>query len=328
MTLRAGVVGLGAIGRHHARVLSTMEGVELVVAADPAGDIHDAARGVPVGRGVEDVIAAGVDLCVVAVPTGQHEQVALALAEAGVHALVEKPLAPDHAAATRIAEAFASRRLVGAVGHVERYNSAVLEMRKRLDAGQLGNIYQVATRRQGPYPTNLGDTGVVMDLASHDIDVTSFLTRAGYASVSAMTASKSGRGHEDLVAFLGRLDDGTVSSHLVNWLSPLKERIVIVTGERGCLVADTLSADLTFFANGSIEIEWDAISMFRGVAEGDMTRFAIPKPEPLRSELRAFCDAVGGGPAVVVTMEEGAAVVAVAAGVLKSSVTSEQVNVP
>ena len=81
-------------------------------------------------------------------------------------------------------------------------------------------------------------------------------------------------------------------NHLVNWLSPLKERSTVVTGDRGCFVADTLTADLTFYANGAIDTEWEALRAFRGVAEGDMIRYAIPKREPLLVEHERFRDAV------------------------------------
>ena len=86
-----------------------------------------------------------------------------------------------------------------------------------------------------------------------------------------------------------------MTSHLVNWLSPLKERVTVVTGEKGAFVADTLTADLTFYANG-IATAWDDVAQFRGVSEGDVIRYAIPKPEPLRIEHEAFRDAVWKNP--------------------------------
>ncbi len=179
--------------------------------------------------------------------------------------------------------------------------------------------YQVVTRRQGPFPARIADVGVVKDLATHDIDLTAWVTQQQFRSVSARTALKSGREHEDLVAVVGQLADGTVTSHLVNWLSPMKERVTIVTGERGAFVADTLSADLTFFANGLIPTTWDGVAAFRGVAEGDMIRFAFPKPEPLRTEHEAFRDAVLGKNHDIVTMRQGLATVAVAEAVLTSA---------
>ena len=282
------------------------------------------ANGRPVLGSVEELIAAGIDFCVVAVPTVFHTEIGMALAAAGVHALVEKPLAPDVAAATLLAETFASAGLVGAVGHIERYNPSLQNLRKRLEHGELGEVFQVVTRRQGPFPNRIADVGVVKDLATHDIDSTAWVTRQAYVSVSAHTAYRSGREHEDLIAMTGRLGDGTVVNHLVNWLSPMKERVTIVTGERGCFVADTLTADLTFYANSSVATttDWEAMQAFRGVSEGDMVRFAIAKPEPLRTELEAFRDAVldvNEGRDRIVSMHQGLAVVRVAEAALESA---------
>jgi predicted dehydrogenase len=317
--LRAGLVGLGMMGRHHARVLRSLDDVELVAVADPNGDAFGVAGDLPVVATIEDLLSYELDYCMVAVPTAYHEEVGLLLAEAGVHAMIEKPLAPDTTAATRLADAFASRGLIGAVGHIERYNPSLQNLRARLEQGELGSIYQVVTRRQGPFPNRIADVGVVKDLATHDIDLTAWVTGQPFTSVSARTAHKSGRRHEDLVAVVGQLADGTVTNHLVNWLSPMKERVTIVTGERGCFVADTLTVDLTFHANASVRTEWEAISAFRGVSEGDVVRYAIAKPEPLRTEHEAFRDAVLGKEADIVTMRQGLATVAVAEAVIASA---------
>ncbi|MCB2174988.1 MAG: Gfo/Idh/MocA family oxidoreductase [Actinomycetales bacterium] len=317
--LRAGLIGLGMMGRHHARVLRSLPGVELVAVADPGGDAHGAAGGLEVGRDVQHLIDSGIDYAMVAVPTAYHEEIALALAEAGVHAMVEKPLASDVASAGRMADAFASRGLVGATGHIERYNPALQQLRSRLEAGDLGEVFQVITRRQGPFPARIADVGVVKDLATHDIDLTAWVTGSTFTSVAAQTAFRSGRTHEDLVAVVGKLADGTVTSHLVNWLSPMKERVTVVTGERGSYIADTLNADLTFYANGTVATTWESVARFRGVSEGDVVRYAIAKPEPLRTEHEAFRDAVLGKPADIVTMEQGLATVRVAEAVLEAA---------
>jgi predicted dehydrogenase len=263
--LRAGLIGLGMMGRHHARVLGSLDGVELVAVADPGGDAHGAAGGREVLPDVRGLIAAGIDFAVVAVPTVFHTETGLALAEAGVHTLVEKPLAPDVESATLLTETFERAGLVGAVGHIERFNPSLQNLRKRLEHGELGEVFQVVTRRQGPFPNRIADVGVVKDLATHDIDSTAWVTRQPYTSVSAHTAYRSGREHEDLIAMTGRLADGTVVNHLVNWLSPMKERVTIVTGEKGCFVADTLTADLTFYANASAPTipTWEAMQAFR-----------------------------------------------------------------
>jgi UDP-N-acetylglucosamine 3-dehydrogenase len=229
MTLRAGLIGLGAMGRHHARVLRQLDGVELVAVADPGGDAYGVSGTLSVLASAAELAAAGIDMAVVAVPTVLHEDVALTLAEAGVHTMVEKPLAPTAAAARRISEAFESRGLVGCVGHIERFNPALQQARKRLENGDLGEVYQIATRRQGPFPARIADVGVIKDLATHDIDLTAWVAQRDYITVKAQVAHRSGREHEDLVAAVGLLEGGIVTNHLVNWLTPFKERL---TGSR------------------------------------------------------------------------------------------------
>ncbi|WP_329299626.1 Gfo/Idh/MocA family oxidoreductase [Streptomyces sp. NBC_00659] len=324
--LRAGLVGLGSMGRHHARVLSGLEGVDFVAVVDPMGDKFGAAQGAPVLDTVEQLIALGIDYAVVACPTALHEPVGMQLAEAGVCALIEKPVADTVAGAHRLVEAFESRGLVAGVGHIERCNPALRSLRARLEAGELGDVYQVVTRRQGPFPHRIADVGVVKDLATHDIDLTGWVTGREYVSIAAHTVSKSGREHEDMVSAVGRLDDGTMVNHLVNWLSPLKERFTSVTGERGCFIADTLTADLTFHSNAAISTEWEALQAFRGVSEGDMIRYAIPKREPLLVEHELFRDAVLGKPADICTLRQGTRTVEVAAAVLESALENRSVS--
>jgi predicted dehydrogenase len=312
------------MGRNHARVLSGLDGVELVGVMDPVGDPSGSMH-VPVVPTLTDLISLGIDYAVVACPTALHEEVGLELADNDVNVLIEKPLAQSVEAARNLLDAFAKRGLVAGVGHIERYNPALQSLQTRLEAGELGEVYQVVTRRQGPFPHRIADVGVVLDLATHDIDLTSWVTGQEYLSVSARTVSRSGRPHEDMVAVVGQLTDGSMVSHLVNWLSPLKERSTVVTGDRGCFVADTLTADLTFYANGAIDTEWEALRAFRGVSEGDMIRYAIPKREPLLVEHERFRDAVEGKASDIVTLQQGLRTVEVCEALLASARTGRTV---
>lgn len=326
MTLRLGVIGLGMMGRHHARVAQEIEGVELVAVADAMGDPHGVAAGVPFCDSVDSLIAQGIDAAVVAVPTQYHEEVGVALAEAGVHALIEKPIAHTIDAGHRLLDAFQTKGLVGAVGHIERFNPALIELRKRLEQGELGEVYQIHTRRQGPFPARIADVGVVKDLGSHDIDLTAWLAGSRYSNISAQTAYRSGREHEDMVAISANLESGTITSHLVNWLTPFKERLTIVTGERGAFIADTLTADLTFYENGTVSSDWDAVTAFRGVSEGTITRFALEKREPLKSEHEAFRDLILGKPSQAVTLREGLEVLRVCEASIESAKTGKTIT--
>lgn len=321
--LRVGVIGLGMMGRHHARVIRELDGVKLVAVADAHGDAFGVAGDLPLCQSVDELIEQGIDMAVCAVPTGLHEEVGLTLAQAGVHTMVEKPIASTIAGGERLAAEFGAAGLIGAVGHIERFNPALESLRDRIECNDLGEVYQITTRRQGPFPARVADVGVVKDLGTHDIDLTAWLAQSPYESVSARTSTRSGRPHEDMVTASCQLSNGVITSHLVNWLSPMKERLTVVTGENGAFVADTLTADLTFYENGTINTEWEAISNFRGVSEGNITRFALTKREPLKAEHEAFRDAVLGKANNVVTMSEGLHTLRVAEAMIESARTGD-----
>jgi predicted dehydrogenase len=307
------------MGSQHLRVLSGLSGVELIAVYD---EDREKSTYVPIGmqtNSLDELISRQPDYCVVAAPTIHHEEIGLRLAAAGIHCLIEKPLSLSSESASRIANAFTQAGLIGAVGQIERYNPALIEARKRILSGQLGKIFQVATRRQGPFPSRIQDVGVILDLATHDIDLTSWLMDQRYLDVKARTSFTSGRQHEDLVAVVGLLSSGVITSHLVNWVSPIKERTAIITGEEGALVVDTLMADLTFYKNGAIDVVRHEVAMFRGVREGDVIRYAIPKPEPLVSEHEAFRDAVLGKAAEIVSLNEGLETIKVTEMIRESS---------
>lgn len=309
-TLRAGLIGLGIMGRNHARVLRSLPDVELVAAVDLHGQPHDASSRIDVLCSVRELINSGIDFCLVATPTRTHQEIGLELSEAGIPTLIEKPLAHDCKAAQTIVEAFARNGVLGCVGHIERFNPALQDLRRRLACGEVGTLYQVATRRQQPFPTRIADTGVTFDLATHDIDLTAWLTNSTYRSVSARVTHRSGRAHEDLVSAVAELSNGIVVTHLADWLSPFKERVTTVTGELGCFVADTLTSDLTFYPNAA-----------------QPSRCAIPKSEPLMTELSHLAAAVRGEPAELVTLQEGLATLRVAEALLESAATGETVEV-
>jgi len=324
--LRAGLVGLGMMGQNHARVLSSLKGVELVAVADPQGDTLNALPEHQILSSIDEVILKKVDYCVIAAPTAFHEEISLKLIDAGIHILIEKPIAHTLESALRIESAASRKGIIGAVGHIERFNAALQQARNRIQAGDLGDIYQISTRRLGPFPSRIADVGVIMDLATHDIDLTAWISDSNYKSVSAQSAIRSGRDHEDLVAIVAQLKNGIVANHLVNWLSPLKERKTIITGERGTYVVDTLTSDLTFYANGTVRVSQAGIAHFKGVSQGDIHIYSFHKPEPLRLEHENFRDAVLGMDASIVTLSDGAKTVSVAAGALKSIRNQETIN--
>lgn len=329
--MRGAVIGLGMIGRHHARLLQASERAELAGAVDPGGDryraVHDPAR---VHGTLDELLAAGApDFAIVAVPTELHLPLAERLAAAGCAMLIEKPLAATSAEARAIVDLCREAGVKAAVGHVERFNPALQELRRRLLGGQIGRLFTVSTTRTGPFPDRVQDVGVVKDLATHDIDLVSWLADSQIATLSAQTQYLSGRRHEDLVLITGALRSGAAFNIVVDWVSPRKLRQTRVLGELGMLEADTLSADLTFFANAEVDVVWSASQQFRGVSEGDVTRYALRREEPLRIEHERFLDLLQGrqDPGVV-TLEQGVAIVEVAEATLRSARSGETLTLP
>jgi UDP-N-acetylglucosamine 3-dehydrogenase len=309
------------MGANHARVLSNLDGVDLVAVADPQGDIRGTLSGTEVLTSVDEVIKKKLDYCVIAAPTAFHEEISLKLIDAGIHILIEKPIAHTFESAKRITKAAREKGVIGAVGHIERFNAALQQTRTRILSGDLGEIYQISTRRIGPFPARIADVGVVMDLATHDIDLTSWIADAEYQNVSAHSATRSGRPHEDLVAVVAELKNGIVVNHLVNWLSPLKERKTIITGEKGTYVVDTLTSDLAFYANGTVNVSQQQIAHFKGVSQGDIQIYAFNKPEPLLVQHQNFRDRILGKDSEIVTLENGTKTVEVAEAIIASTKT-------
>jgi predicted dehydrogenase len=311
--MKVGVIGLGVMGKNHARVLSNMASVSDLVLFDPLGAQLGVVHGVTVESNIDTFLNQDMDYCVVSSPTSTHLEMGLKLAERNIATLIEKPLASNEEDGQKLVDAFDKAGVIAGVGHVERFNPAIMAMKEKLQYGVLGNVYQIATRRVGPYSGRIRDVGVVKDLASHDIDLVGWLSQSNYESLNSRTLKPMGNEHEDILLAIGTLGNGSLVSHLVNWVSPTKERVTSVLGEKGMLVADTLSVDLYFFEKGSQPTNWDGISIFKGTSEGATHKFELAKNEPLVNEHLAFQKAiVEMSPSGLATLSEGLEVLRVA----------------
>jgi len=306
--LRAGVVGLGMMGRNHVRVWDEMvPGVELVAMADPDPAALQRAGSGRRARGYAEpermLAEEKLDLVSIVTPTGLHLPVTVAALRAGANVLVEKPIAATREEAEAMIAAAADAGRMLTVGHIERFNPAVRELRRRLDAGELGRIFQVHATRLGPLPARIRDVGVVVDLAPHDLDVMRYLVGSEPIRIYAETERRIHTEHEDLFNGIMKFANGVIGILDINWLTPTKRRTLTVTGERGMYVADYLAQDLVFYANPEAAETWqnrgaDGFGApITSVAEGEMTRRPIRREEPLAVELTAFAEAVrDGGP--------------------------------
>jgi predicted dehydrogenase len=332
--LRAAVIGLGSMGTNHARVYGEIDGVALVAVADPDSVRVDACVGGGAARGYDDyrrmLDEERIDLVSVCVPTQAHLDVAAEVIARGVPLLVEKPLAATVEEGRRIAELARAAGVPLTAGHIERFNPAVVELKRRLRTGELGRVFQVHARRVGPFPERVRDVGVVLDLAPHDIDVMRFLLESEITRVHAETEQRINTEREDMLIGMLRFANGVVGVLDVNWLTPTKIRELSVLGERGMFVVDYLARELMFFENDAARerqpADW-AAQHLKGVSEGARHAIAIDKREPLRVELEAFVAAVRDGTPPAVSPDDALAAIAVSEALVRSASVGVAVEV-
>lgn len=321
--MKTAVIGVGSMGRNHARVYSELAEAELVAVSDAnAKQAESVAEkiGVRAYTDYREMLAKEQPEAVsIAVPTVMHEEVGIVALEAGAHVLMEKPIAATVEEGQRLIEKAKSvgRQLM--VGHIVRFNPAIQALKQKLAAGELGRIFQVFCRRAGPFPSRILDVGVVVDLAPHDVDLMRFLTGADPVRVYAETEQRLHTNHEDLLWGVLRFADGITGSLEINWLTPTKVRETLVLGERGMFRVDDLMQDLYFFENAQAkDVQWTTLQTLKGVTEGSMTRFAIPRFEPLKAELQAFLKAIQDGNPVPVSGEDGLAALKISLALVES----------
>lgn len=321
--MKVAVIGVGSMGKNHARVYSELPEVNLVAVVDPEYNMAAMTAEKHNTRSYADyremLRKEKPDAVSIAVPTAMHEEVGLAALDAGAHVLMEKPIAATIEEGQRLIEKAYLVKKQLMVGHIVRFNPAIQALKNKLIAGELGRIYQIFCRRAGPFPARIRDVGVVVDLAPHDVDIMRFLAGADVNRVYAETEKRLHTEYEDLLWGTLRFKDGVIGGLEINWLTPTKIRETLVLGERGLFRVDDLTQDLYLFENEQAKaLTWSALATLRGVSEGGMTRFAIPRFEPLKAELQAFIKAAQNNEPAPVTGEDGLAALVLSLALVQS----------
>lgn len=279
---RVGVVGVGHIGKNHARLYAELPSAQFTA-------IYDTDRAIAEQRAAEfGVISAAsleefgeqVDAASIATPTSTHFEIGRALLTRGKHLLVEKPIADNTAHASALAELAASRGLVLQVGHVERFNPVLGALEKRLT-----NPRFIEAHRLSPYPNRSTDIGVVLDLMIHDLEIILHLVRSPVQTIDAVGVPVLSRG-EDIANARIRFENGCVANITSSRISPEQMRKIRVFQENAYLSLD--------YQNQSGE-------MYRRTAEGlTKEEVEIEREEPLKRQLASFieCAATGRAPKV------------------------------
>lgn len=252
------------------------------------------------------------DLVAVVVPTHMHFTVAEYLLNQGINVLIEKPMASTIEEANILLDIAHKRNVKLAVGHVEQFNPAVIELKRRLARNELGQLFHLHARRLGPFPPRIRDVGVTLDLATHDIDAMRYLADADVKHVYAETQQYVHTSHEDLLLGLLRFTNGAIGVLDVNWVTPTKIRELSITGEKGMFLVNYLTQDLHFYENDYTTTTWNELGRLTGVSEGTMTRLKVQKSEPLRLEYEDVLEAICKDTLPTVTGEDGLAVLHIA----------------
>jgi predicted dehydrogenase len=334
--LRIGVVGSGRMGGFHIRNYAQLDCAQLVAVADPSEESRRRALGdtrVSEYADWREMIEFGaeeLDAVSIACPSEYHAEVALEALAAGLHVLVEKPIAttlPD-ALRMRGAALEADRKLM--VGHVERFNPAVEKLRELVTDGRLGTVYRAHATRVGPLPTRIQDTGVAIDLATHDLDVMQYVLDSSIHEIYADGGRFQHDSQEDLLTCLARFGEEGQAQTLglldVNWLTPEKKREIALIGENGLLRASYITQDVWFVESTTAPLQWDGLSVLRGDGEGAAVRFSLAKAEPLRAELEAFCRCVLDDTPEPVSAHDGVKALAAALAVRESAAVRRPVE--
>jgi predicted dehydrogenase len=314
--LRLGLAGLGSMGRNHLRVIGSRDDCRLVAVADPVPEVlADAAArsgAAPYADPLAMLVDAGLDAVVIAAPTTAHLELGLAAVERGVAILVEKPLAATVDEGLELLAAARARGVPVQVGHVERFNPAVLELGRLLhQARWLSTIYSIQSRRAGPFPARIRDVGVAIDLATHDVDILSWIAGERPDRAYAETARRVHAAHEDLLFGLLRFPSGAAGMLDVDWLTPAKRRQLSVVGEEGMFELDYLTQRLTFTKAPDVAHP-RLIAGYAPTFEGDVAVLPVANEEPLAAELESFVRVVRAGGRPVVDGVDGLWAVAIA----------------
>lgn len=306
--LRIGVIGVGVMGANHARVARQLRGAELAIVVD--SDVERAKTlagptGAAVGRSIDEALGR-IDLAVVAVPTQAHVAVVEACLSAGVHVLVEKPIAGSVADGERLVAAAARAGVVLAVGHIERFNAAVAELPRLLD-----KPLHISATRVSPYSPRISD-GVIHDLMIHDLDIVLSLAGPDASVVGTSGIARCTRGDtEDLAIATVTFDSGLTASFETSRIAQQKVRTLEITQDDSVVIADLVRQDITIHRMSRHEYLADDGVRYRQSSVVEVP-FLDQRGEPLARELQDVVDAIVESRAPVVSGPDGVRAVALA----------------
>ncbi|OPY22897.1 MAG: putative oxidoreductase [Methanobacterium sp. PtaU1.Bin242] len=310
--VNVGVIGVGAMGQNHVRVYSKMENANLLAISDlMKGTLAEVSKEyhtvgyVDYGNILEMPEIDAVSVCV---PTTYHYEVVMGAIEQGKHVLVEKPIAFTLDEAKEMVEAAREAGVKLATGHVERFNPAVLEAKRLIDEGVIGEVVSASAKRVGPFPPRIKDVGVTIDLAIHEVDIMFYLFDSPVSRVYANMGSRLEKcEYEDHAELMMRFENGVVGVLETNWLTPYKKRQLEIIGVDGIISIDYIDQAVEVYGKNEQKVE-------------------VEHKEPLREELNSFLSAIIHDEEPKITGEDGIHALKVVLAALKSAKSKNPIN--
>lgn len=291
--IRVGVIGVGNMGQHHTRVLSLLKDVELIGVAD-----LDVDRGLDTASKYQvrffeqytDMLPHIEAVCI-AVPTRLHYEVGLRCLEAGIHVLIEKPIAASISEAESLVNAAATAHRILQVGHIERFNPAFQELHKVLKTEEL---LAIEAHRMSPYSSRANDVSVVLDLMIHDIDLLLELAGSPVAKLTASGSRASDSGYLDYVTATLGFANGIVATLTASKVTHRKIRRISAHCKHSLTEADFLNHEILIHRHTTANCSTDyGQVLYR--QDGLIEKVYTSNIEPLHAELEHFVNCVRGG---------------------------------
>ena len=301
------VLGLGYMGQSHVRVLSSLAHTNLIAVCDIDDQkTRKIAKQYKLRsyNNFEKLLSnEKLDAVSVCLPTALHLSASCVALAKKIAVFVEKPICSTVSEAKKLISIAKAENKPIMVGHIERFNPVVNEVKQRIKSGELGEVYQIHTQRVSP-PTDLGvDVPVSVDLATHDIDIMLYLSGQEPERIYAESVSKLLKNNDSTIAMI-RFENGVIGLIEASWLYPIKKRTLSVLGEKGLYVADYITQELFFYKRNESLFKSNNYLNYAAV-KADVVKIAFDWREPLQIELESFVDALRFGRKMPVSGVEG-----------------------
>lgn len=315
--MKTGIIGVGSMGKNHARVNSEMGFLAGIADSDEATARPLAERFDVVYYSDYKDMLDNVDAVTVATPTVTHFKISMDAINAGKHVLVEKPICPTLDESQKLVEAAEKAGVILAVGQIERHNPVVKFARESIEQGMFGEIVSISARRVSSFPGRIRDVGVLLDLGIHDIDVIRYLANSPVKSVYSLGGKRQNDKFEDHANIMMEFQNGILGFVEVNWLTPMKVRKLSITGLQNYVELDYIkqSADIS---SSEVSGKLDMTDLYHLPIEFDIRHVSLKKQEPLRNEHEDFVRAIKGNGQPLVSGRDGMETLRVCQAALES----------